>query len=255
MVEFVESESLASILERFNGNIRSYFRYLSLNKRSSKSDKGISAALSDTEMDEERFGRSFDSLPIDPEIMENYICSCAGYSLLTHLLGIGDRHLENLLLTADGRLFHIDFAYCFGRDPKPFPPPMKLCREMVEAMGGGAGTGSVQFARFRELILAAYVILRRNARYLLSLLQIMLPALMDDQQNLAGQGTTSQQASKSEIVLPSQRAIAYVRERLALDRSDEAALEQFEQLIEDSVHALFPQVMEAIHKWAQYWRK
>lgn len=23
-----------------------------------------------------------------------------------------------------------------GRDPKPFPPPMKLCKEMVDAMGG-----------------------------------------------------------------------------------------------------------------------
>ena len=25
---------------------------------------------------------------------------------------------------------------CAGRDPKPFPPPMKLCKEMVDAMGG-----------------------------------------------------------------------------------------------------------------------
>lgn len=37
---------------------------------------------------------------------------------------------------SDGRLFHIDFGYILGQDPKPFPPPMKLCREMVEAMGG-----------------------------------------------------------------------------------------------------------------------
>lgn len=30
----------------------------------------------------------------------------------------------------------MDFAFILGRDPKPFPPPMKLCKEMVEAMGG-----------------------------------------------------------------------------------------------------------------------
>lgn len=30
----------------------------------------------------------------------------------------------------------MDFGYILGRDPKPFPPPMKLCKEMVEAMGG-----------------------------------------------------------------------------------------------------------------------
>ena len=35
-----------------------------------------------------------------------------------------------------GELFHIDFGFMFGKDPKPLPPPMKLCREMVEAMGG-----------------------------------------------------------------------------------------------------------------------
>ncbi len=49
---------------------------------------------------------------------------------------MGYRHLDNLLLTKDGRLFHIDFGFILGRDPKPFPPPMKLCKEMVEAMGG-----------------------------------------------------------------------------------------------------------------------
>ncbi|KAI7986287.1 hypothetical protein LOK49_LG14G01678 [Camellia lanceoleosa] len=59
--------------------------------------------------------------------LETFITSCAGYSVITYILGIGDRD--------DGCLFHADFGFILGCDPKPFPPPMKLCKEMVEAMG------------------------------------------------------------------------------------------------------------------------
>ncbi len=68
---------------------------------------------------------------IAPEIMDTYVKSCAGYCVITYLLGVGDRHLDNLLLTELGHLIHIDFGYILGRDPKIFPPPMRLSKEMV----------------------------------------------------------------------------------------------------------------------------
>jgi hypothetical protein len=37
--------------------------------------------------------------------------------------------------------------YIMGRDPKLMPPPMKLCKEMVEAMGG---TDSEYYNRFKS---------------------------------------------------------------------------------------------------------
>ena len=32
--------------------------------------------------------------------------------------------------------FHIDFGSILVKDPKPYPPPLKLCIEMVDVMGG-----------------------------------------------------------------------------------------------------------------------
>ena len=51
-------------------------------------------------------------------------------------LGIGDRHLDNIMMLPTGNLFHIDFGYIFGRDPKPMAPPIRFTREMADAMGG-----------------------------------------------------------------------------------------------------------------------
>lgn len=54
--------------------------------------------------------------------------SCAGYSVMTYFLGVGDRHLENIMVDITGKFFHIDFGYILGQDPKPYPPPIKLCK-------------------------------------------------------------------------------------------------------------------------------
>lgn len=66
--------------------------------------------------------------------------------------------MDNLLLSESGHLIHVDFGYILGRDPKVFPPPMKLNKEMVEAMGG---TSSLEYQKFREHCFNAFLTLRR----------------------------------------------------------------------------------------------
>src|SRR5947207_12184192 len=101
----------------------------------------------------------------------------AGYCVVTYLLGVGDRHLDNLLLSPDGHFFHADFGYILGRDPKPFPAQMKLSREMVDGMGG---TSSPYYSQFKSFCFTAYTTLRKSSNLILNLFSLMVDANIPD---------------------------------------------------------------------------
>ncbi|XP_022781859.1 phosphatidylinositol 3-kinase catalytic subunit type 3-like [Stylophora pistillata] len=208
-VQFIESTPIAEILDKDEDrSIQNYFR------RHAPCESA--------------------PLGISPEVMDTYVKSCAGYCVITYILGVGDRHLDNLLLTKSGNLFHIDFGYILGRDPKPLPPPMKLSKEMVEGMGGAA---SEFYQTFRKQCFTAFLHLRRHANLILNLFSLMVDANVPD------------------IALEPDKTVKKVQDKFRLDLSDEEAVQYLQSLIDESVTAMFPVVVEHIHKFAQYWRK
>ncbi|CAL9732756.1 phosphatidylinositol 3-kinase Vps34p [Monosporozyma unispora] len=205
-IQFVPNETMATILGQYQGVLP----YLRRNHADPNAELGV-----------------------QDWVMDNFVKSCAGYCVITYILGVGDRHLDNLLITTNGHFFHADFGYILGQDPKPFPPLMKLPPQIIEAFGGAE---SSNYNKFRSYCFVAYSILRRNAGLILNLFELMKSSDIPD------------------IRIDPDGAILKVKERFNLDISEEEATEYFQTLINDSVNALMPIVIDHLHNLAQYWR-
>lgn len=178
-------------------------------------------------------------LGIRKDVMDTYIRSCAGYCVITYILGVGDRHLDNLLLSPAGNFFHIDFGFILGRDPKPFAPLIKLCKEMVEGLGG---TTSPQYVQFKQYCFTAFTTLRKSSPLVLNLFSLMVQSSVQDirliEEQMGGLGG----------------AVGKVRERFHLDVSEEEAVRLLDQVLADSVNAVFGVVIDRLHELVQNWR-
>ena len=50
-------------------------------------------------------------------VRHRFIRSAIGACILSYILGVGDRHLQNMVIS-NGELAHIDFSYLLDHDPK-----------------------------------------------------------------------------------------------------------------------------------------
>ena len=102
-----------------------------------------------------------------------YTRSCAVMSIVGHVLGLGDRHGENILFEEDnGGTFHVDFNCLFDKGltfEKPELVPFRLTHNMTDAFGVYGYDGP--FRRCCEITLS---LLRSNEDALMTILETFL---------------------------------------------------------------------------------
>lgn len=204
MVQFIPSKTIAAIVSE-HGTLLNYLR-------AHHPDEG-----------------SIGTSGVEPSVIDTFVRSCAGYCVVTYLLGVGDRHLDNLLVAPDGHFFHVDFGYILGRDPKPFPPQVKVCKEMVDGMGGAQ---SPHYARFKNFCFTAYSILRKSTNLILNLVTLMVDANIPD--------------------IKHRDVHEQLQEKFRLDLTEEEAIKHFEILLNETSYITV--VLDRFHDLAQYWR-
>ncbi|CAG9769508.1 unnamed protein product [Ceutorhynchus assimilis] len=163
--------------------------------------------------------------------VQNFTASCAGYCVVTYIMGIGDRHNDNIMLKTSGHLFHIDFgkflgdAQMFGnfkRDRAPFV----LTSDMAYVINGG-DRPTEKFHQFVDLCCTAFNIIRNNRNMFLFLM------------------------TSSGICSITPESIGYMHRALLPEMSNPEAAAHFTRLIEESLKTKFTQFNFFLHNLAQ----
>ncbi|XP_076823944.1 phosphatidylinositol 4-phosphate 3-kinase C2 domain-containing subunit alpha-like isoform X1 [Clavelina lepadiformis] len=167
--------------------------------------------------------------------VENFTLSCAGYCVATYVLGICDRHNDNIMLRTTGHLFHIDFARFLGhaqmfgnikRDRAPFV----LTSDMAYVINGGDRPSS-KFQEFVDICCQAFNILRKQSHTIINLLSLMVDCGIPEL------------SSKSDL--------KFVYDTLKPNASDTEATTMFTRLIDSSLSSSFTRLNFFIHSLAQ----
>lgn len=156
--------------------------------------------------------------------------STAAYCVASYVLGLGDRHNDNLMMTRSGHFFHIDFGHIVGnfkskmgvkreRAPFVFTPAMKAVM-----------SGDHQYEAFVDLCCDVYNILREHSVLLVSLFSLAIPCNLPE--------------------LQEEKDVMWVYEKLLVGSSDEAATEHFKKQLEISLNTRGTRLNDAAHMLA-----
>ena len=169
---------------------------------------------------EARFGAP--GQPRFRQAQRNFVESLAGYSILTYILQVKDRHNGNILLHDDGPLIHIDFNFMLSTSPGGInfeSSPFKLTREYLEVMDSDdTGAASEAFNYYKVLCIQGYLSVRKHAERIVQLVEMM-------------------SASGCPCFKAGPKVLQNLRRRFNLECTEEQCVEIMLGLISDSMDA------------------
>lgn len=159
----------------------------------------------------------------------SFLLSTAAYCVASFVLGLGDRHNDNLMMTRNGHFFHIDFGHILGN----FKSKMGIKREralMVFTHAMKETIGDEDYEEFVSLSCTIFNILRENATLLVSLLSLAVPMNLPELQR--------------------EKDVMWIYEKLQVDLTEEEAAEYFRKQLNAALHIRGTRINDMFHMLA-----
>ena len=162
------------------------------------------------------------------EAIENFMLSNVAYCLATFVLGIGDRHNDNIMIKRNGELFHIDFGHFLGHFKykmgiKRERAPFVFTRQFQSVLGGD---NSDNFKEFKSNLEKGYIILRNHKEVIITLLSILLC---------------------TGIPELNEKSMRFLENSLLLKKDDKEAIEFLNKKLYESMDSVSTKLNFAIH--------
>ena len=107
------------------------------------------------------------------EAQNNFVESLAGYSLVTYILNLKDRHNGNIMIDMKGRIIHIDYGFILGISPGNVgfeTAPFKMTKEYVNLLDG---INSDIYNHFILLLSKGFLELRKYFDSFVKIIEVM----------------------------------------------------------------------------------
>ena len=169
--------------------------------------------------------------------IDNFTLSVIGYSIATYVLGIGDRHNDNIMIKSDsGELFHIDFGHFLGNIKRKFGMKREFTKFVLtdDILYVINKLGKHNEELFKEKCIDAFKVLRSKGNLFISVFALLL------------------RTGIPELEVPED--LDYLQKSLALDKDEPDAIKHFKDVYKEAYDNRGKTTMNwMIHNVAHRW--